>query len=98
MIFKRNATPVKISLLFFLSLACTLPHGVANADSNPVLIPEGPRKILRDYCSDCHSQSNQEADINLDVEEISWTDKERTELWEKSSLQQPTWLDASSGS
>ena len=83
MIFKRNATPVKISLLFFLSLACTLPHGVANADSNPALIPEGPRKILRDYCSDCHSQSNQEADINLDVEEISWTDKERTELWEK---------------
>ena len=83
MIFKRNATPIKISLVFFLSLVCTLPHGVANADSNPVLIPEGPRKILRDYCSDCHSQSNQEADINLDVEEISWTDKERTELWEK---------------
>ena len=41
-----------------------LHAAMCNADSNPVLIPEGPRKILRDYCSDCHSQSNQEADIN----------------------------------
>ena len=55
----------------------TVPAASATA------IPNSPCTILRTYCTDCHDQTTNEANINFDVSSINWFSRQNADLWEK---------------
>ncbi len=45
-------------------------------------IPPFVVKFLNDNCTDCHNQSSPEADLNLELTRIDWSDRGTIAIWE----------------
>jgi hypothetical protein len=46
-------------------------------------IPENARLFIDRFCLDCHSGDDPEADLDLEMNSISWSDSNSTLLWER---------------
>lgn len=67
------------TLACFLVLLLCVPSLSSAAES----LPQSRKAVLKANCLDCHGRDTQEAEINLDVAAIDWTDPKSQRLWER---------------